>query len=144
MRPVAPMPWGAAVDTNGLKSSVMLFSGELSMTSVEPLLEELPEPVLEELLVPGAALVVELLEEQAASPAAMRPTAAIATVLLVNGLIVNFDCPLGRYFARADFFISGGCLLLLGILRRELIQLPLAATSSRQQAAARMGVSSSR
>ena len=30
------MPWGAAVDTNGLKSCVMLFSGELSMTSVAP------------------------------------------------------------------------------------------------------------
>ena len=31
------MPWGAAVDTKGLKSWVMLFSGELSMTSVVPL-----------------------------------------------------------------------------------------------------------
>ena len=28
------MPWGATVGTNGLKSCVMLFSGELSMTSV--------------------------------------------------------------------------------------------------------------
>ena len=33
MRPVAPMPWGAAVDTNGLKSWVMALSGELSITS---------------------------------------------------------------------------------------------------------------
>src|ERR1700722_9156755 len=104
MRPVAPMPWGAAVDTNGLKSSVMLFSGELSMTSVEPVLLLLPVLVVAEPLGLPAALVLELLEEQAASPAAMRPTAAIATVLLVNGLIVNFDCPLGRYCARADFF----------------------------------------
>jgi predicted acyltransferase len=91
----------------------MLFSGELSMTSVEPLVGLLlPLPVVEE--VPGAALVVELLEEQAASPAAMRPTAAIATVLLVNGLIVNFDCPLGEILCEGGFFfISGGCLLLL-------------------------------
>jgi hypothetical protein len=82
----------------------MLFSGELSMTSV------LPEPgvvvpEVEELEAPPLAPVDELLEEQAASPAARRPTAAIATALLVGiGLIVNFDCPLGRYCARADFF----------------------------------------
>jgi hypothetical protein len=77
----------------------MLFSGELSMTSV------LPELALAEveLEAPPPALVLELLE-QAASPAARRPTAAIATALLVGiGLIVNFDCPLGRYVARADF-----------------------------------------
>jgi hypothetical protein len=73
------------------------------MTSVAPLV---PVPVLEVAGVeaPPAALVVELLEEQAASPAAMRPTAAIATVLLVNGLIVNFDCPLGRYLCEGGFF----------------------------------------
>jgi hypothetical protein len=42
----------------------MLFSGELSMTSVAPLLL-LPLPVLEVAEVPGlpAALVLELLEE---------------------------------------------------------------------------------
>jgi hypothetical protein len=83
----------------------MLFSGELSMTSVAPL-EALPLPVeVAELEAPPLAAVVELLDEQAASPAAMRPTAAIASALLVGiGLIVNFDCPLGRYCARADLF----------------------------------------
>jgi hypothetical protein len=87
-----------------LKSSVMLFSGELSMTSVEPLVVLLLPLPVEELLAPAAALVLELLEEQAASPAAMRPTAAIATVLLVNGLIVNFDCPLGEILCEGGFF----------------------------------------
>jgi len=81
MRPVAPMPWGATVDTNGLKFWVMPFSGELSMTSVAPVV------VLE-----GA----ELLDAQAASPAARRPVAASASALLLNlGLVVNCDCPLG-------------------------------------------------
>ena len=76
------MPWGAAVDTNGLKSWVMPFSGELSMTSVAPVV------VLE-----GAEL---LLDEQAASPAARRPVAASASALLLNlGLVVTFDGPLG-------------------------------------------------
>ena len=75
------MPWGAAVDTNGLKSCVMPFSGELSMTSVAPVV------ALE-----GA----ELLDEQAASPAARRPVAASASALLLNlGLVVTFDSPLG-------------------------------------------------
>jgi hypothetical protein len=92
------MPWGAAVDTKGLKSCVMLFSGELSMTSVLPVVE-VPVPVLEvdELLGEPAALVEELLDEQAASPAARSPVAAMASALLLIGLIVNFDCPLGRY-----------------------------------------------
>src|ERR1700677_4544783 len=106
MRPVAPIPWGAAGDTKGLKSCVMLFSGELSMTSVAPLVLPLPvDAEVAELEAPPEALVVELLEEQAASPPAMRPTAAIATALLVGiGLIVNFDCPLGRYFCEGGFF----------------------------------------
>ena len=40
------MPCGAAVDTKGLKSCVMLFSGELSMTSAGALaLGEPVEPV---------------------------------------------------------------------------------------------------
>ena len=95
--------------TKGLKSCVMLFSGELSMTSV------LPELALAEVEAPPPAPVLELLE-QAASPAARRPTAAIATALLVGiGLIVNFDCPLGRYVARADFSFLGDDLYFWGI-----------------------------
>jgi hypothetical protein len=87
----------------------MLFSGELSMTSVAPLLVPLLVLVVAELEAPPPA-VVELLEEQAASPAAaMRPTAANATALLVRiGLIVNFDCPLGRYFCEGGFVSFSG------------------------------------
>jgi hypothetical protein len=61
----------------------MPFSGELSMTSVAPL----PALVAE-----GA----ELLDEQAARPAARSPAATSASALLLDfGLIVNFDSPLG-------------------------------------------------
>ena len=86
------------MDTKGLKFCVMLFSGELSITSSLPLVAgalelEVEVAVLE---APGA-LLVELLDEQAASPAARSPVATIATALLDIGLIVNFDCPLGRY-----------------------------------------------
>jgi hypothetical protein len=95
------MPWGAAVDTNGLKSWVMLFSGELSMTTSALLLllagaevevagveDELPAGV--ELLVLGGVVEVEL--EQAARAAARRPDAVSAsTLLLVILWIVNFD-----------------------------------------------------
>ena len=95
------------MDTKGLKSWVMLFSGELSMTSVLALVLG-PALEVEELEAPVAPVVDdELLEEQAASPAAMRPAAAIASALLVGiGLIVNFDCPLGRYFVRAGLFLG--------------------------------------
>jgi hypothetical protein len=37
---VAPIPCGAAVETNGLKSWVMVFSGELSMMSGGVLADE--------------------------------------------------------------------------------------------------------
>ena len=99
MRPVAPMPWGAAVDTKGLKSCVMLFSGELSLTSASALLV-LPEPVLVEAeeeapVEVGALALDELLDEQAASPAARRPAAVTANALFVISLLVNFDFPLG-------------------------------------------------
>ena len=75
MSPVAPMPWGAAVDTNGLKSWVMLFSGELSMTRAGALLVPVPveagaEEVAEAPVEEGALELCELLDEQAASPAA--------------------------------------------------------------------------
>jgi hypothetical protein len=78
----------------------MLFSGELSITSSLPLVAGavvLPLELEVEELVAPEALVVELLDEQAASPAARSPVAAIATALLDIGLIVNFDCPLRRY-----------------------------------------------
>jgi hypothetical protein len=98
----------------------MLFSGELSITRVEPvvlvpvlvLVEELAE-----LEAPGAPVVEELLDEQAASPAARRPVAAMASALFEIGLLVNSDCPLGSYL-RADFFLLWECLLLLRVTLR--------------------------
>ncbi len=89
MSPVAPMPWGAAVGWKGLKSCVIEFSGELSITRVfvEPLLV----PELDVVLEPDD----ELLDEQAPSPAASRPAAATArTRLPVADLLVNIDFPL--------------------------------------------------
>jgi hypothetical protein len=85
------MPCGAAVETKGLKSWVIEVSGELSITSVFPAVLELPEPV--------AALEPdeELLDEQAARPAASRPTAVTAStrlLLLIGDLSVNIDFPL--------------------------------------------------
>ena len=65
------MPCGAAVDTNGLKSWVMVVSGELSMTRVS---DDLDEVDFDE---PGAGV-----DEHAATPAASRPTAAMATTPL--------------------------------------------------------------
>jgi len=63
------MPWGASVETNGLKAWVIVDSGELSMTRVFPV--ALLVPVELEL-----ELVPEL--EHAASPAASRPAAPTA------------------------------------------------------------------
>src|SRR5690242_18105363 len=71
MSPVAPMPQGAPVGTNGLKVWVMVDSGELSMTRVFPVAAEpVFEPVLPEEL--------GLLDEHAASPAAGKPPAPAA------------------------------------------------------------------
>jgi hypothetical protein len=69
------------------------------MTSAGALLLE-PEPVeavaVEEAPVEDGALeLCELLDEQAASPAARRPAAVTANALLVISLLVNFDFPLG-------------------------------------------------
>jgi hypothetical protein len=51
----------------------------------------------------------DVLEEHAPSPAARRPAAATAsTRLLVNGLVVNIDFPLGILI-----FLSGGEALRL-------------------------------
>jgi hypothetical protein len=69
------------------------------MTSAGALLLLLPEPVeLEVAEAPvdeGALVLDELLDEQAASPAARRPAAVTANALLVISLLVNFDFPLG-------------------------------------------------
>src|SRR5581483_6620239 len=71
MSPVAPMPQGAPVGTNGLKVWVMVDSGELSMTRVLPVAEE---PVFE----PEFPEELGLLDEHAASPAASKPAAPTA------------------------------------------------------------------
>src|SRR5487761_821010 len=86
------MPSGAAVDTNGLKSWMMLFSGELSMTSSAS--APVPAPPLAEAgaASPAAAPgeLGERPDEQAARPAASRPAAASASgLLLVLPLAVN-------------------------------------------------------
>src|SRR5438045_4079781 len=70
MSPVAPMPQGAPVGTNGLKVWVIVDSGELSITRVFPVAAEpVLEPVVPELV---------LLDEHAASPAASKPAAPTA------------------------------------------------------------------
>src|SRR5215469_7415718 len=82
MSPVAPMPCGAAVGTNGLKSSVMELSGELSMTNVFD---------LDELL-----LFDDPDEPHAPSPIASRPAVAnAASPLCVRSfaLMVTFLSP---------------------------------------------------
>src|ERR1700735_1460003 len=97
------MPCGAAVDWKGLKSSVMLFSGELSMTTSALLL--LPVDVeAVELPVAEAPVVLDPLDEQAARAAARRPAAPRATALfLVLLLIVNFDLPSLRLLSKEGF-----------------------------------------
>jgi hypothetical protein len=67
------MPWGASVETNGLKAWVIVDSGELSMTRVFPVALLVP---VELELVLGLELELEL--EHAASPAASRPAAPTA------------------------------------------------------------------
>jgi hypothetical protein len=69
----------------------MLFSGELSITTSEL---ALPEPLeaglpLLPVVLPGE---LDVLDEQAARPAARRPVAVSASTLLLTVLlIVNFD-----------------------------------------------------
>jgi hypothetical protein len=84
----------------------MLFSGELSITSVLPVVGAAPVVEDDDELAPVALELGELLDEQAARPAARRPVAAMATALLLIGLIVNFDCPL-VLSVRADFLFPG-------------------------------------
>ena len=80
MSPVAPMPHVALVGANGLKAWVIEVSGELSITRVGPLALLLPVAVLlavAEVVDPGVELVLGL-EEHAATPAAVKTTAAAA------------------------------------------------------------------
>jgi len=72
------------------------------MTSAGALLV-LVEPVDDE-EAPVEAGDGELLDEQAASPAARNVTAVTASVLLVISFLVNFDCPLGCFLRRVNFF----------------------------------------
>jgi hypothetical protein len=97
-----------------LKLSTRLVSGEDSITSsgeleVEPVavLEAVLEAVLDE--VAPAAPVLDELEEQAARPAARRPTAPTASaLLLVILLIVNFDLSSRVLRFRGGVVFSGG------------------------------------
>src|SRR5947209_19383856 len=98
MSPVAPMPQGAPVGTNGLKLCVMVDSGELSMTRVLPVAAALVlEPALPEL---------ELLDEHAASPAASKPAAPTAKsrlwlcILLISLVFLSFSLIGGGWVVR--------------------------------------------
>src|SRR5208283_523434 len=83
MSPVAPMPQGSPVGTNGLKSWVMEVSGELSMTRVFPVVLALELEL---------ALVLELvLDEHAASPPASTAAAPAANSRLwLCNLLISF------------------------------------------------------
>src|ERR1700750_2797594 len=125
MSPVAPMPQGAPVGTNGLKVWVMVDSGELSMTSCLPVVAA---PVVE--LEPAA---LDPLDAHAASPAASRPAAPTAksrlwlfnlliTLVFLSCSALGFGYPVVRP-------PPGSCGTSSG-----------AATSRRQQAAPRVAV----
>jgi hypothetical protein len=74
----------------------MLFSGELSMTTVELAVDEPDVPVDADEVAPPVD-PFDPLDEQAARPAARRPAAVSATaLLLLILLIVNFDLPSER------------------------------------------------
>src|ERR1700744_2108768 len=102
------MPKAGLVDTNGLKSWVMAFSGELSMTSwltsPEP---AAPLPLDCELggWFPWVAPAEfgEPLYEQAASPAARRPlTVSTRVLLLILALVATIGL---AFFATAHWRI---------------------------------------
>src|SRR5215470_5807035 len=121
MSPVAPMPHGAPVGTNGLKVWVMVDSGELSMTSCLPVV---------------AAPVVELelpeldpLDEHAASPAASKPAAPTAKSRLgLLNLLINL------VFLSCSAWVSlDGCMSTSRQLRDQFrggyVQAPAGRTS---------------
>ena len=86
MSPVAPMPYAAAVGVSGLKSWVMVFSGELSMIKGGELAEEL-----------AAGSTVS-------SPALSRLAVAAARTFRLNN-VFPFNLPLlkkGRYLFNAS------------------------------------------
>src|ERR1700760_1675742 len=105
------MPWIGEAWSNGLKLSVRLSSGEDSMTragwfELVLLLLLLLLPALE----PLALGLLELLEEQAARPAARSVTAPAASTLLPGILlVVNFD------LSSRVLRVRGGVFLYLDI-----------------------------
>ena len=68
MSPVAPIPYAAAVGANGLKSCVMVLSGELSITKGRELADAVAE-------VTGSAVT---------RPALRMPAVATASTLRLN------------------------------------------------------------
>src|SRR6266516_1902819 len=124
MSPSAPMPKMAWVGTNGLNAWVIVLSGELSMMRVPEAEEfEFDEPV-------------ELLDEHAPAPAARSAAATTAASFLWPGNLEIILVFLSVERSRAPRFLREG-------LRRHVpppcdcARMPGAATSSRQQAAAR-------
>jgi hypothetical protein len=86
MRPSAPIPWIGAFWSKGLKSLVMVVSGEDSITTV----------ALDELPLECEAPDVLLEDEQAATPAARSPAAVMAASRLpLKNLVVNIEYTLG-------------------------------------------------
>src|SRR5450756_1411619 len=81
------MPWAATVDTKGLKSWAMLFSGELSMTTSELPLVAVDDEADELDVAPPVEGELDVLDEQAARPAARRPAAVSASALLLEILL---------------------------------------------------------
>src|SRR5271166_167716 len=77
MSPVAPMPQGSPVGTNGLKSWVMEVSGELSMTRVFP-------------VVVAVELVLELDEHAASPPASTAAAVTASSRLWLCNLLITF------------------------------------------------------
>src|SRR5215472_18296723 len=126
MSPSAPMPKMAWVGTNGLNAWVIVLSGELSMVRVPEAEEfefEFDEPV-------------ELLDPHAAAPAARRAAAVTAASFLWPRNLEFILVFLSVKRSRAPDFCGDG-------LARHVpppcdcARMPGAATSSRQQAAAR-------
>jgi hypothetical protein len=77
----------------------MLFSGELSMTTSELPLAAADDEAADELgVVPPAEVELDVLDEQAARPAARSPAAVSASALLLGILLlVNFDLSSRRF-----------------------------------------------
>src|SRR5450756_2219365 len=104
------MPWAATVDTKGLKSWAMLFSGELSMTTSELPLVAVDDEAAELDVAPPVEGELDVLDEQAARTAARRPAAVSASALLLEILLmVNFDLSSRRLIRLKEGFplISG-------------------------------------